>query len=135
LAGGVALALPRTRVFAVEPQGHDDLARSLAAGAIQSNAPGVRSICDALLVERVGEITFGVARRHLAGAVSATDEQALAAMRFAFAELKIVLEPSGALALAALLSGAADVRGKTVAVIASGGNVDAEAFASAIAPA
>lgn len=134
LAGGIALALQRVaQVYAVEPEGHDDIARSLSAGAIQANAPGVRSICDALLVERMSALTFAVAQESLAGAVSASDADVRAAMRFAFRELKLVLEPSGAIALAALLGGKVAARGKTVVVIASGGNVDADAFARAIA--
>jgi threonine dehydratase len=133
---GTAIAVqgrhPNAKIYAAEPEGHDDIARSLAAGSIQSNAPGVRSICDALLVERMGEITFEIARARLAGSIPVTDEAVRAAMRFAFAHLKIVLEPSGAAALAAALSGALDLRGRTVAVVASGGNVDAEVFAEAI---
>jgi threonine dehydratase len=129
---GVQARHPHAQVYAVEPEGHDDIARSLAAGSIQTNAPGVRSICDALLVDRMGDITFEIARTRLAGALAVSDEDVRAAMRFAFANLKIVLEPSGAAALAGLLSGALDVRGRTVAVVASGGNVDADAFVQAI---
>ncbi len=132
LAGGIATALPGVKVYAVEPAEHDDIARSLAAGTIVSNAPGVRSICDALLVEHMSELTFAVAKERLAGAVSVTDEDARRAMRFAFEELKLVLEPSGATSLAAVLTRKADIAGKTVAVVASGGNVDAEAFAAAL---
>ena len=135
LASGIAIALPGTAVFAVEPRGHDDIARSLAAGAIEANAPGIRSICDALLVERMGEITFAVARARFAGAVSVSDEAVKRAMGFAFAHLKIVLEPSGAIALAACLEGVVELKGKTVVIVASGGNVDAAAFAAVIAPA
>jgi threonine dehydratase len=140
LVGGLAVALagaaPAARVFAVEPAGHDDIARSLALGAIQSNAPGVRSICDALLVERPGALTFEIARAHLAGAVQVGDDEVRAAMAFAFAHLKIVLEPSGAAGLAALLSGALgraiDLKGRAIAVVASGGNVDAPVFSDAL---
>jgi threonine dehydratase len=132
LACGVILALPNARVYAVEPQGHDDIARSLASAHIESNPPGIRSICDALLLERMGEITFAIAREKLAGALVASDESVRAAMRFAFQHLKIVLEPSGAIALAAALDGALDLKGKTVAIIASGGNVDAGSFAAVL---
>ncbi|MET0183039.1 MAG: threonine/serine dehydratase [Caulobacterales bacterium] len=132
LAGGIAIALPDARVFAVEPEGHDDLARSLAKGEIVANAPGVRSICDALMADKPSTLTFAVAQRHLAGAITASDETAKRAMRFAFQELKLVLEPSGALALGALLDGAVDARRKTVVVVASGGNVDAAQFARII---
>jgi threonine dehydratase len=133
LACGTALALPNTRVFAVEPQEHNDIARSLEAGALQANAPGVRSICDALLVERMGEITFPLAQRVLAGAVSVDDDTIRRALRFAFQHLRLVLEPSGAAALAALLERKIDAPGKTIAIIASGGNVDAENYAKLIA--
>lgn len=133
LASGLAIALPKARVYAVEPEGHDDVARSLASGRIETNAPGVRSICDALLVERMSDLTFAAARQHLAGALPVSDEAVRGSMRFAFQHLKLVLEPSGAAPLAALLERAIDARGKTVALIASGGNVDAAAFADVIA--
>lgn len=133
LAAGVALALPDARVFAVEPEGHDDIARSLAAGVIQRNPPGIRSICDGLLTEQMGELPFAIARERFAGAVAISDDAARRAMKFAFRHLKIVLEPSGAASLAAALEGGLDLKGKTVALIASGGNVDAETFAAAIA--
>ena len=136
LVTGVALAVrhfhPHALIYAAEPEGHDDIARSLAAGAIQSNPPGVRSICDALLVERMGEIPFKLAQAHLAGAVAVDDTDVKAAMRHAFSALKLVVEPGGAAALAAVLAGKIDVRGKTVAIIASGGNVDAETFCDAV---
>jgi threonine dehydratase len=137
LSGGIATAFarvqPKARVYAVEPAGHDDMARSLAAGAIRENAPGVRSICDALLVERPSDLTFALARAHLAGALAVSDEDVLAAMAFAFQHFKIVLEPSGAAALGAVLARKIDVRGATVGVIASGGNVDPALFARALA--
>lgn len=136
LVSGVALALkaanPDCAVYAVEPEGHDDIARSLASGRIMANPAGVRSICDALLVERMGEIPFALAPRLLAGAVSVSDDQALAAMAFAFDELKLVIEPGGAVALAALLAGAVPAAGKTVAIVASGGNVDPATFRRAL---
>ncbi len=133
LSSGVALALPDARIIAVEPEGHDDIARTLAAGAIQRNAPGIRSICDGLLTEQMGEITFAIARARIERVVVVSDDAVLRAMKFAFFNLKIVLEPSGAASLAALLEGGVDVAGKTLAVIASGGNVDAETFARALA--
>ncbi len=132
LASGVALALPGARIIAVEPEGHDDIARTLALGSIQRNAPGIRSICDGLLTEQMGEITFAIARERFERAVAVSNQAVLRAMKFAFLNLKLVLEPSGAAALAALLEGGLDVRGKTVAIIASGGNVDAETFKRAL---
>lgn len=133
LAAGVALALPSAKVFAVEPEAHDDIARTLAARSIQRNAPGIRSICDGLLTEQMGEIPFAIARERFAGAVGVSDDAVRRAMKFAFRYLKIVLEPSGAASLAATLEGGLDLKGKTVAVVASGGNVDAETFAQALA--
>lgn len=133
LVGGLAVALgarsPGVRVYAAEPQGHDDIVRSLASGAMERNAPGVRSICDALLSESMGAYTWPIARACLAGAVAVCDADVRAAMRFAFSHLRIVLEPGGAIALAALLTGALDVRGRRVGVVASGGNVDPAEFA------
>jgi len=133
LAAGVALALPKARIVAVEPEGHDDIARSLAAGAIQRNKPGIRSICDGLLSEQMGELTYPIAKQRFERVVLVSDAMVLRAMKFGFRNLKLVLEPSGAAALAALLEGGVDVGGATVAVVASGGNVDAETFARALA--
>jgi threonine dehydratase len=136
LVSGIAIAVqarfPEAKIYAVEPEGHDDLARSLAAGQRVKNAPGVRSICDALMVEQVGELTFAIMRKRLAGSLVISDDAVRGAMRFGLEELKLVLEPGGAIALAALLSGAVDARGKTVAVIASGGNVDLEHYRALI---
>lgn len=133
LSAGVALALPSARIVAVEPEGHDDIARSLATGSIQRNAAGIRSICDGLLTEQMGELTFPVARARFERAVQVSDAEVLRAMQFAFRHLKLVLEPSGAASLAALLAGGVGVKGLTVAIVASGGNVDAETFARALA--
>jgi threonine dehydratase len=133
LSTGVALALPKARIIAVEPAEHNDIARTLESGSIQRNAPGVRSICDGLLTEQMGEITYAIARQRFERALGVSDDAVRRAMKFAFRYLKIVLEPSGAASLAALLEGGVDVRGLTVAVVASGGNVDAETFAQALA--
>ncbi len=132
LSAGVSLALPKAQIYAVEPEGHDDIARTLAAGSIQRNASGIRSICDGLLTEQMGELTYAIARERFAGALAVSDDAVRRAMKFAFRHLKLVLEPSGAVSLAAALEGGLDFKGKTVALVASGGNVDAEAFAEAI---
>lgn len=133
LCAGVGLALrqafPEVQILAVEPEGHDDLARSLAAGELVANPPGVRSFCDALLVEKPGQITFPLLQRLGAGAVAVSDAAVARAMRAAALDLKLVLEPGGAAALAAALHGRA--RGVTV-VVASGGNVDHETFVAAL---
>ena len=132
LATGTALALPNAQVFVVEPEGHDDIARTLKAGSIQRNAPGIRSICDGLLTEQMGEITYAIARERFSGAVAVSDNEVRRAMRFAFRHLKLVLEPSGAAALAAALEGKVALKGKTVAIVASGGNVDEDTFLEAL---
>jgi len=132
LTSGVALALPQTRVYAIEPQGHDDITRSLKTGKRERNAPGVRSICDGLLTEEMGDITYEIARTRFAGALSVPEIEVKRAMAFAFRHLKLVLEPSGAIGLAAALTGAVDVKDQTVAIVASGGNVDADTFIDAL---
>jgi threonine dehydratase len=133
LAAGTALSLPQARVFAVEPEAHNDIQRTLGSGCIQRNAPGIHSICDGLLTDQMGEIPYAIARERFERVIAVSDEAVLRAMKFAFQRLKLVLEPSGAASLAALLEGGADVRGETVAIIASGGNVDIETFERALA--
>ncbi|MFQ5783468.1 MAG: threonine/serine dehydratase [Alphaproteobacteria bacterium] len=136
LIAGCALALaeraPGVPVYASEPEGFDDTARSLAAGSRETNASGGRSFCDALLAPTPGEITFAVNRRLLAGGFAVSDDEVARAMRLAFLHLKLIIEPGGAVALAAVASGRFDARGKTVAVVASGGNADPEIFSRAI---
>ncbi len=137
LVAGCALALagvsPGTRVVAVEPEDSDDTARSLAAGRRVANAPGGSLLCDSLLTPMPGELTFPVNQAHLAGAVAVSDAEVLAAMAFAFTHLKLVVEPGGAVALAALLSGRWQARGQVVGIVLSGGNVDPAVFARALA--
>ncbi len=139
LTAGCALALaelsPETAVYTVEPEGFDDTARSLAAGARVANDPAARSFCDALLVPTPGELTFAINRRLLAGGISVSDAEVAAAMVYAFKTLKLVVEPGGAVALAALLAGRFDARGKTVALTLSGGNVDPETYRRVLAEA
>lgn len=137
LLAGIALAFealsPATGLWSAEPAGFDDHALSLAAGGRVANAPGARSICDALLAPAPGELTWSINGRRLVGGATADDGEALAAMAFAFRHLKLVLEPGGALGLAAVLSGAVPAKGRTVLVIASGGNVDPALYARALA--
>jgi threonine dehydratase len=137
LIAGIATALaaesPRTRVFAVEPEGFDDTARSLAAGVRVGNTPRARSICDALLVATPGALTFEINRQLLAGAVSVSDVAVKRAMRVAFDSFRLVAEPGGAAALAAVLDGKIDARGRTTVVVLSGGNVDPALFADVLA--
>jgi threonine dehydratase len=136
LISGVSIAVkeksPATAIYSVEPTGFDDLARSLKGGAREKNARLSGSICDALLAATPGELTFEVAKRNLAGGLSVTDDEAKAAVRYAFEELKLVLEPGGAVSLAAILAGKLPFRGKTVAAVLSGGNIDPTLFAEII---
>jgi len=128
----LAAAFPEVAIYAVEPQGFDDTARSLAAGERVANAPGARSFCDALLAPMPGELTFQLHRRHLAGGLAVSDAEVARAMALAFSHLKVVVEPGGAVALAAVLSGRFDARGRTVLVVLSGGNVDPGLFAEVL---
>jgi threonine dehydratase len=136
LAAGIALAVkdkhPAARLLTVEPAGFDEHAHSFKSGKRERNARATGSICDALLAPAPGEITFEINRRLVGEGLAATDDEARVAMRFAFNELKLVVEPGGAVALGALLAGAIDVRNKTVVIVLSGGNVDAKMFAEII---
>jgi threonine dehydratase len=137
LIGGCALAMagvsPATRIVAVEPEGWDDTGRSLAEGHRVANLPGGSMLCDALLAATPGELTFAVNQTHLAGGVAVSDAEVLAAMAFAFTHLKLVVEPGGAVALAAVLSGRYAAKGQVVGVVISGGNVDPAVFSRALA--
>lgn len=137
MVAGCALAMegasPATRIWAVEPEGSDDTLRSLQSGTRQGNVPGGSALCDALLSPMPGEMTFAVNQPRLAGGLVVSDAEVLAAIAFAFTHLKLVVEPGGAVALAALLAGKLDVRGKLVGAVLSGGNVDAAVFARALA--
>jgi threonine dehydratase len=132
LTSGCAIVLaekcPDAAVYAVEPEGFDDTRRSLAAGKRLRNDPEARSMCDALLLPTPGALPFKINSALLTGSLVVSDAEAGRAMAAAFHHLKIVVEPGGAVALAAVLSGKYDCRGKTVAVICSGGNVDPDTF-------
>jgi threonine dehydratase len=136
LIGGVSLAVKEkhaaAEIWSVEPAGFDDLARSLRKGARERNTALSGSICDALMAATPGELTFELAKKNLAGGLSVTDEEARAAVRFAFRELKLVLEPGGAVSLAAILAGKLPFEGKTVAAVLSGGNIDPSLFSEII---
>ncbi|WP_420241331.1 threonine ammonia-lyase [Roseiterribacter gracilis] len=136
LIAGVALALaedsPGTAVYVAEPAGFDDYGRSLEAGHRVENATGISSICDALLSPTPGEITFEVNSRLLAGGVTVSDDEVRRAVAYAARTLKLVVEPGGAVALAALLAGKIDARGKAVALVLSGGNIDPALLADCI---
>ncbi|MBM9400667.1 threonine/serine dehydratase [Gluconacetobacter azotocaptans] len=118
-----------TRLYAVEPAGFDDTARSLALGERQSNTGGAESLCDALMDPTPGALTFPLNRALLTDVLVVSDSEVRTAMRACFEHLKIVTEPGGVAPLAAILSGKIDVRGTTSVVVISGGNVDAALFA------
>lgn len=130
---GVRSGFPDCAMVLVEPEGFDDYRRSLAEGRIVSNASAAGSVCDALMAAAPGAIGFAINRRHRASAVVVSDDEALAAVAYAFRELKLVVEPGGAVALAALLAGRLDCRGRTVAVVLSGGNIDEDVLDRALA--
>ena len=136
LIAGCALALthevPGIAIYSAEPAAFDDLRRSLADGTRQRNAPGGKSFCDALLSPMPGELTFAIHKRLLRGGLAVDDDAVADAMALAFDIFKLVIEPGGAVALAAVLSGAFEIKGKTVAVVASGGNVDRGTFADVL---
>lgn len=119
---------PDTKVWGVEPEGFDDTARSLAEGVRVSNDPAARTICDALASPTPGELTFAINQRLLAGCLAVSENDVADAMAEAFQKLKIVVEPGGAVALAAIMKGHLDIKGLTVVVICSGGNVDSDLY-------
>jgi threo-3-hydroxy-L-aspartate ammonia-lyase len=128
LLAGCSTAAEGVRVVGVEPEAGDDFVRSLAAGE-RVRIPVPRTIADGQQIDIPGERTFPVVRERAAAVVTVTDEEIVAAMRWAFERVKLVLEPSGACALAALLAGRVDVAEQRVGVVLSGGNVSAERFA------
>jgi threonine dehydratase len=121
-----------TQLYAVEPEAYNDHARSLKAGYPVTVIPPEASLLDALMSPTPGEMTFALNQKQLSGALGVSDAEALEAVALAFRHLKLVLEPSGAAALAAVLAGRLDVAGKTVLVVGSGGNVDADVYSRAI---
>lgn len=136
LTSGIALALeaeaPGLRARPAEPQGFDDTARSLASGRIERNAAMTGSICDAIVTPSPGHLTFPIMQRLCGPGLVVTDQEALRAMAQAFLRFKIVLEPGGAVALAAALNRRDQIEGEAVIVVASGGNVDLEMFEKAL---
>src|SRR6478672_5165567 len=137
LIAGVATAVkarfPQAVLMSGEPDAFDDHARSLRAGRREPHRAEGRTICDALMASIPGELTFAINSKLLAKGVSASDEEVGAAVAFAYRELKLVVEPGGAVGLAALLAGRIDVKGKNVVIVLSGGNVDADLFAKLVA--
>ncbi len=134
LTAGVATLVkdvnPSIDVYSVEPSAFDDTARSLRSGQREIVAKGASSICDALLTPTPGELTFPINQALLSGGLAVSDEQVKAAMRFAFETLKLVIEPGGAVALAAVLHGLAPATTLATAVVVSGANVDPALYAA-----
>jgi threonine dehydratase len=137
LIAGIALAIkarvPTAVFYSAEPEGFDDTARSFRSGQRERNPRMSGTICDALMTETPGRITFEINRKLVGQGVTASDAEVGQAVAFAFRELKLVVEPGGAIGLAALLAGRLDVAGKVVVAVLSGGNVDAELFARLVA--
>src|SRR6195952_5263824 len=137
LVAGVATAIkakfPQAQVIVAEPKDYDDHGLSLRAGHREAHHAAGRTICDALMAQIPGEMTFSINSKLLAQGVTATDAEVGAAVAYAYRELKLVVEPGGAVGLAALLAGRIDVRGKNVVIVLSGGNVDADLFAKLVA--
>lgn len=136
LAAGTCLAVQasasKAEVWAAEPQGFDDTRRSLASGRRELNSTATGSICDALLASTPAELPFEINRHRLTGVLTASDPDVEAAMRLLWQELRIVAEPGGAVALAALLDAPPSMLGRTVIITVSGGNVDASVYRHAI---
>jgi threonine dehydratase len=137
LAAGISLAVknavPDADFYTAEPEGFDDTLRSFASGHRERNARLSGTICDALMTNTPGELTFPITQRLIGKGVTASDREVEAAVAFAWRELKLVVEPGGAIGLAALLAGRPAVKGKVVVAILSGGNVDPDLFSRIIA--
>lgn len=133
MSSGCAVALksrlPQVDIYAVEPVEFDDTARSFASGKRVRIDTTARSICDALQTPMPGKLTFAINRKLLSGVLTVSDQEVRAAIRFAFKNLKLVIEPGGAVALAAVLSGKIETAGRTTAIVLSGGNIDMDLFA------
>ena len=137
LAAGISLGVksrvPQAIMYTVEPEGFDDTRRSFASGRREHNERMSGTICDALMTNTPGELTFPINRELIGQGLVVSDAEVARAVRYAFEELKLVVEPGGAIGLAALLAGKLEVKGKIVIGVLSGGNVDAELFAKLIA--
>jgi len=133
---GIALALaadaPGLRVRPVEPEGFDDVTRSLATGVIQRNERLDGSLCDAIITPQPGDLTFPIMRTHCGPGVVVSEDECLRAVGLAFDRLRIVVEPGGAAALAAALFHPDEFTGDAIVAVATGGNVDPSVFAQAL---
>jgi threonine dehydratase len=137
LVGGCGLVFakrfPRAKVHPVEPAEFDDYGRSLIAGEVKTNSKLSGSICDALLTPSSGQMTFAVNRQNLSAGIGVSDDEVAEAVAFAFERLKLVVEPGGAVALAAVLAGKLNCKNKQTAIVLSGGNVDDRLFGQILA--
>ena len=136
LTSGIALALeqdaPNMRVRPVEPEGFDDVCRSLISGKIERNPTTLGSLCDAIVTLSPGQLTFPIMQRLCHAGITVTEEQALHAVQLAHDRLKITVEPGGAVALAAALFHGDQITSDCVIAVASGGNVDRDVFERAL---
>ncbi len=136
LISGCSIALraltSETEIYGVEPAGFDDVGRSLQSGRLERNDRLSGSVCDALLSPSAGMLTWSIIRRNVTGMRAVTDQEALRAVKYAWEKLKLVVEPGGAVALAALLGGKLEVEGKTVCLLLSGGNIDRQTLIRAL---
>ena len=132
ISRGIKSRVPEARRVTAEPEDFDDTLRSFKSGHREANAKASGSICDALMSNTPGEWTFPINQELIGQGISASDAEVGRAVRYAFEELKLVVEPGGAIGLAALLAGRLDIKGKVVVAILSGGNVDVEMFAKLI---
>lgn len=123
---------PSTKVYGVEPELFDDTRRSLEAQKRVANPKGRKTICDAIMTDTPGELTFSINRDRLAGVLTVSDDEVRAAMRFAFDHFKVVIEPGACVGLAAVLSGKIDIENQIIATVATGGNVDAASYCAAL---
>jgi threonine dehydratase len=137
LTAGIALAVrahvPHAALYTAEPQGFDDHARSFRSGRREQNMAVSGTICDALMARMPGKLTFAINRSLVGAGVVTSDAEVAAAVAFAFSELKLVVEPGGAVALAALMTRKVDVTGKVAVGVLSGGNIDPELFSRLVA--
>jgi threonine dehydratase len=137
LTAGVALAVksrvPSAKIYTAEPQDFDDHARSFRSGQREQNAALTGTICDALMARMPGKLTFAINQSLVGAGVAVSDREVGAAVAFAFAELKLVVEPGGAVALAALMTAKVDLKNKVAVAVLSGGNVDPELFSRLVA--
>ncbi len=133
LTAGCAVAvssLSDSRIYPVEPEDFDDTRRSILSGKMEVNDADARTICDALMSAPPGELTFAINRRLSTEVLTVSDEEVKEAIRFAFRHLKLVVEPGGAVGLAAILAGKVEARDCVSVAVLSGGNIDPALFGS-----